>query len=91
VELGKGTGPPHRVDDGRARKDKGKVTRSNRRPSKPEIFKGQSFAVNDGRHACGVVELTGGAFTAIDLNGRVVGKFGTLREASRAFPDGRPQ
>jgi hypothetical protein len=83
VEVGQGTGPPGRADDRGAQKDTGKVTSN--RPSKPEIFKGQSFAVSDGRDALGTVERVGNSFTAIDTAGEIIGTFPTLRVASRSF------
>jgi hypothetical protein len=43
----------------------------------------------DCRAACGVVVISArGAFTAIDTNGNVIGRFSTLREAATSLPNG---
>jgi hypothetical protein len=47
----------------------------------------QTFAVCDGRLAVVSIEIVGGGFTAIDIDGGVLGTFDTLREPTRAFPE----
>jgi hypothetical protein len=40
------------------------------------------WSVTDGRTGVGTIELRGDGFVAIDLSGRVVGRFPTLHEAA---------
>jgi hypothetical protein len=42
--------------------------------------------VYDGRDLCGRVEVIDNVFVAIDADDTVIGKFGTLRQATRALP-----
>jgi hypothetical protein len=42
--------------------------------------------VYDGQHWCGRVEVIDNVFVAIDADDTVIGKFGTLRQATRALP-----
>jgi hypothetical protein len=44
--------------------------------------------VYDGRDLCGRVEVTDSLFIAIDVDERVIGRFNTLRQATRALPAG---
>jgi hypothetical protein len=44
--------------------------------------------VYDGQYWCGRVEVTGDLFVAIDVDDRVIGRFKTLRQATRALPAG---
>jgi hypothetical protein len=46
----------------------------------------KKWAVADGRDALGIVRLdASGKFVAVDSAGKILGKFATLLEASRAF------
>jgi hypothetical protein len=47
-------------------------------------------AVYDGRTALGIVELTGGAFVAVDVIGHLIGTFATLKAAVASL-GGRPR
>jgi hypothetical protein len=58
-------------------------------PSGPEQQQ-RSLAVSDGTTAVGTVEVRDSCFVALDTDGIVVGKFGTLRAAVRALPGGAP-
>jgi hypothetical protein len=44
------------------------------------------YAVTDGRPAIGTVEIVDGHFIALDVDGNIVGKFGTLMLAVRVLP-----
>jgi hypothetical protein len=45
--------------------------------------------VTSGRDPLGVIELVDGAFIAIDVDGIEIGRFDSLKQAARAFNDGR--
>ncbi len=49
----------------------------------------QTFYVTDGRIPIGTVEVIGGSYVAVNADGQVIGRFGTLRLATRALPAGR--
>jgi hypothetical protein len=57
-------------------------------PCNPDLPKGQTFAVTDGRDAVGTIRAAGGTFTAINTAGEIVGTFDTLIATSRAFTNG---
>jgi hypothetical protein len=46
----------------------------------------KQYSVTDGRTALGTVELTSGAFVAVDSSGEIIGAFDTLIAAVPAFP-----
>ncbi len=54
----------------------------------PNTTQASRYSVTAGRTALGVVELIDGVYIATDTDGVVVGEFGSLREASRAFHEG---
>jgi hypothetical protein len=83
----KGVGPAHRVDDGEARKadQNERLIGSTDNPSKPTP---QVISVSDGRDAVGTVEHRGGYFVAINIDGRIIGRFRNLKIAVRALPEG---
>jgi hypothetical protein len=46
------------------------------------------YSVTAGRNALGTIEQVEGGFVAIDTDGVVIGEFGSLIAASRAFHEG---
>jgi hypothetical protein len=86
VRYRNGVGPRHR-DDAEAPERKCAW--------KPRFFpssrtsNSKQYSVTDGRIALGTVELTGGAFIAVDTTGQTLGTFATVRAAMVSF--GRPQ
>jgi hypothetical protein len=83
-----GAGPRQREHAGETRKANNAfgncVPPSSRSPNSPQAH----FAVTDGRDALGTVDQIDGAFVALDINGVIVGRFPTLRQAVRAFDNG---
>jgi hypothetical protein len=79
----KGAGPPQRVDAAGPQKksDFGKRLPSSLPPLSTQW-------VYDGRDLCGRVEVTDSLFVAIDVDDRLIGRFKTLRQATRALPAG---
>jgi len=47
----------------------------------------RALAIWHQERPAGVSNEIGGSFTAIDIDGMVIGTFGTLREPTRAFPE----
>jgi hypothetical protein len=79
----KGAEPPQRADAAGLQKkgDAGK-----RSPS--SLSHPPTQWVYDGRDLCGRVEVIEGTFVAVDHGDAIIGKFRTLREATRSFPAG---
>jgi hypothetical protein len=79
-------GPRHRtsVDGGRKARALEK-----RCPSTPNSPTAQTLSVTDGRTALGTVELIDRIYIATDTTGTEIGRFDSLREATRAFDRGR--
>jgi hypothetical protein len=77
----KGAKPPQRMHAAGFRKasDPGKRSPSSLSPLPPQW-------VYDGQHWCGRVEVTDNLFVAIDVDEKVIGRFETLRQATRALP-----
>jgi hypothetical protein len=46
------------------------------------------YSITEGRTSIGSVEVIAGAYIAIDTNGAIIGRYGTLRLAVRALPCG---
>jgi hypothetical protein len=59
--------------------------RRDRRHPRPEI---RSVSVADGQAHLGIVKVERGRFTAIADTGRVIGTYGDLKRAVRAFDEG---
>jgi hypothetical protein len=72
------------VDEGRNVRCSGKRRRSSRNQKSAQS--NLRFAVTDGRAACGVIDLVGGIYVATGVDGVLIGKFPTLREATRSLP-----
>jgi hypothetical protein len=49
----------------------------------------KQYAVSDGRDARGTVKLSGGVFTAVTIDGVIIGKFSTLKAAAASFGEAR--
>jgi hypothetical protein len=79
----KGAGPPQRVYAAGSQKDSDSGKRS---PSSLTPLPTQW--VYDGRDLCGRVEVTDNLFIAIDVDEKVIGRFKTLRQTTRALPAG---
>jgi len=80
-----GAGHTHREHGGQAgtKHACGKRNRS----SRIDLFR--QYAVTDGRLAVGTIEIVDGFFIALDIDGNIIGKFGTLTLPVRALPAGR--
>jgi hypothetical protein len=78
-----GVSRPQRGDAAETRKASafGKCNTSSSRSSYPN-----QYAIADSRFAVGTVREIEGVFTAIDIDGVIVGEFATLREAAAALP-----
>jgi hypothetical protein len=83
VALRNGVGTRQRVDAGETQKADVFGCPSSSRTPHPN-----QYAVSDGRFAVGIVKVTASGFTAVDVAGRVIDTFSTLREAAAALPDG---
>jgi hypothetical protein len=83
VILAKGVERPQRSDTAGSRKDSDSGKRS---PSSLTPLPTQW--VYDGQHFCGRVEVIDGTFVAVDVDEKIIGRFKTLRQATRALPAG---
>jgi hypothetical protein len=79
----KGAEPPQRADAAGPQKksDFGKRSPSSLPPLPTQW-------VYDGQHFCGRVEVIDGTFVAVDVDEKIIGRFKTLRQATRALPAG---
>jgi hypothetical protein len=80
-----GAGPVTAATDNGARKvSPGRRQSSRRSRNSPQLH----FAITDGRTALGTVDVVGGRFIGIGVDGHLIGKFNSLRDAVRAFGKG---